>query len=117
MQRHFGFAVPCLVRSGGYLRAVADANPYPEQAANGKLVHATFLSEPVGPERLASLDAAKFAPEEYRLGDRVIYLHAPNGLGRSELAAALGRSSLLTGVTATTRNWNTVAKLVELTGA
>lgn len=113
---HFGVPVSCLVRSGCYLRAVADANPYPEQARTGRLVHAVFLSERVGPERLAVLDPAGFAPDEYRLGEQVVYLHLPNGVGRSKLAEAVMRPSVLRGVTATARNWNTVRKLVELTG-
>lgn len=113
-----GAAPPCLVRSGRCLRAVIDANPYPEQAAaNGKLVHATFLSEPVDEERFAAVDAADFAPEDYTIGDRVIYMHLPEGTGRSKLATALARPSLLDGIIGTTRNWNTVAKLAEMTGA
>lgn len=119
IERRFGFPVSCLVRSGGYLRAVAEANPYAEQAAaGGKTVHATFLSAPVGPELLETVPPERFRPDEYHLGERVLYLHLPNGLGRSKLAEALARpSAQLKGVTATTRNWNTVAKLVELTGA
>ena len=45
-----------------------------------------------------------------------MYLYAPDGLGRSKLAVALSKPRLLKGVVATTRNWNTVVKLEELTG-
>ncbi|MFP3992510.1 DUF1697 domain-containing protein [Streptomyces sp. E11-3] len=113
----FGFSVDCLVRSGAYLRAVADACPYPAESLEGKQLHVTYFSQPVEPERLASVDPADYAPEDFQLGDRVLYLYAPDGLGRSKLAEALARPALLKGVVATTRNWNTVAKLVELTGA
>jgi len=41
-----------------------------------------------------------------------IYTWHPNGEGRSLLAAALGKLPLRGAVT--TRNWNTVMKLVEL---
>ena len=60
-------------------------------------------------------DVAAFLPEEFRLGDRALYLYAPDGLGRSPLAEALARSGPPKGVIATSRNWNTVLKLVELT--
>ena len=50
-----------------------------------------------------------------RPGDRALYLYAPDGLGRSPLAEALARSGPPKGVVATSRNWNTVLKLVELT--
>ncbi|MFJ9592542.1 DUF1697 domain-containing protein [Streptomyces virginiae] len=116
IEGHFGFRVACLVVDGAYLRAVAEACPFPAAELEGKQLHATFFSEQPGAERFAALDAAAFLPEEYRLGDRVLYLYAPEGLGRSKLAEALARPAVVKGVDATTRNWNTVTKLVELTG-
>ncbi|MEU8437825.1 DUF1697 domain-containing protein [Streptomyces sp. NPDC029216] len=115
IEDHFGFPVKCLVVDGPYLRAVADACPFPAAELEGRQLHATFFSEPPGPERFAALDPAAYHPEDYRLGDRVLYLYAPDGLGRSELGAALHKPAVLKGIDATTRNWNTVLKLVELT--
>ena len=118
IEEHFGLRVACLARSAGYLRAVIDANPYAEQAAaDGRHVHATFLSAAPDPDRLAAVPPERFAPEEYEVGDRVLYLSLPQGIGRSKLAEALARSAVPPGRTATTRNWNTVVKLAELTGA
>ncbi|MGW5847716.1 DUF1697 domain-containing protein [Streptomyces sp. NPDC055254] len=116
IEAHFGFRVPCLVVEGGYLRAVAEACPFPAAELEGKQLHATFCSEQPGAERFAALDAAAYLPEEYRIGDRVVYLYAPDGLGRSKLAEALARPAVVKGIDVTTRNWNTVLKLVELTG-
>ncbi|MFJ4918592.1 DUF1697 domain-containing protein [Streptomyces sp. NPDC088725] len=115
IEERFGFAVDTLVRSAAYLRAVADACPFPAATLEGKQLHVTYFSEPVGPERLAPLDPAAYLPEEFRLGDRALYLYAPDGLGRSKLAGALAGPGLFKGITATSRNWNTVVKLVELT--
>ncbi|MEU9938579.1 DUF1697 domain-containing protein [Streptomyces lavendulae] len=115
IEGHFGFRVPCLVVDGGYLAAVAGACPFPAAELEGRQLHATFFSAQPGPERFAALDGAAYLPEEYRLGDRVLYLYAPDGLGRSKLAEALARPAVVKGLDVTTRNWNTVAKLVELT--
>ncbi|MDX3850731.1 DUF1697 domain-containing protein [Streptomyces sp. AK02-01A] len=115
IEQRFGFRVECVVRGAGYLRAVAEACPFPATSLEAKQLHVTYFSEPVDPGRLSSLDQAVYMPEEFRLGDRALYLYAPNGLGRSKLAGALARPALFQGVTATTRNWNTVVKLVELT--
>lgn len=115
IEKRFGFRVDCLVRDAEYLAAVADACPFPAAELEGKQLHVTFFSEPVGPERFAALDEAAFLPEEFRLGDRALYLYAPEGLGRSKLGEALSRPALVKGVVATTRNWNTVVKLVEMT--
>ncbi len=113
--REYGFAVECLVRDHGYLRAVAEGCPFPAERLEGRQLHATYYSEPVEESRFAALDPAQFLPEEFRLGDRVLYLYAPEGLGRSKLAPALARPAFTRGLVATTRNWNTVLKLVELT--
>ncbi|MEV0975591.1 DUF1697 domain-containing protein [Streptomyces sp. NPDC049915] len=116
IEGQFGFRVDVIVRDHAYLRAVADACPFPAAELEGKQLHVTYFSEQVGPERFAEIDPAAYAPEEFRLGDRALYLYAPDGLGRSKLAEALSRPRVNKGVIATSRNWNTVVKLVELTG-
>ncbi|MFE7131371.1 DUF1697 domain-containing protein [Streptomyces sp. NPDC057638] len=116
IERRFGFSVACLVRSGPYLRAVVDACPFPAADLAGRQLHAVFCDGPVTPERFAPVDPAAYLPEEYRLGDRVVYLYAPEGLGVSRLAPVLQRPALLKGLRVTARNWNTVTKLAELTG-
>ncbi|MFF2599946.1 DUF1697 domain-containing protein [Streptomyces californicus] len=115
LHRRFGFTVDCLVRDAGYLAAVAEACPFPAAELEGRQLHVTYFDRAVDAERFADLKAGGFLPEEFRLGDRCLYLYAPDGLGRSKLAEALARPRHVKGLTATTRNWNTVAKLVELT--
>ena len=118
LEEKFGFAVPTLVRDAAYLQAVIEACPFPAAGVEGRQLHAVFHSVQVDENRFADLDAAAFLPEEFRIGDRVMYLHLPGGMGRSALAAALGKpAGRLRGVVATGRNWNTVKALAELTGA
>lgn len=114
--RQFGFTCDVLVRDHAYLRAVMEACPFPAAELQPKQLHVTYFSAPVTAERFAEVDPAGFLPEEFRLGDRALYLYAPEGLGRSKLAEVLSRPRLLKGVVATSRNWNTVVKLVEMTG-
>ncbi|MEU3516087.1 DUF1697 domain-containing protein [Streptomyces sp. NPDC006654] len=116
IEERFGFSVDVLVRDHAYLKAVAEACPFPAAELEAKQLHVTYFSGPVAAERYASIDPAVHLPEEFRLGDRALYLYAPDGLGRSKLAEALSRSRVNKGLIATTRNWNTVLKLVELTG-
>ncbi|GGN73604.1 hypothetical protein GCM10011579_051840 [Streptomyces albiflavescens] len=117
IEKHFGFTVGVLVRDHAYLKAVREGCPFPAAELEAKQLHATYFSGPVDAERFASVDQPAFLPEEFRLGDRVLYLYAPDGLGRSKLAEALSKPRLLKGITATSRNWNTVVKLEEMTGA
>lgn len=115
IEERFGFPVDVLVRDHAYLKAVEAACPFPAAELTAKQLHVTYLSAPVTAERYADIDPAAHLPEEFRLGDRALYLYAPDGLGRSKLAEALARPRIHKGLTATTRNWNTVVKLVELT--
>lgn len=116
IERHFGFAVDVIVRDHAYLKAVVEACPYPAGELEPRQLHVTYFSVPVTPDRFAEIDPDAYRPEEFSLGDRALYLYAPNGLGRSKLAEHLARPRLTKGVVATSRNWNTVTKLVELTG-
>lgn len=115
VEGHFGFPVDVLVRDHAYLAAVRENCPFPAAGLEPRQLHVTYLSEQVGPGRFTGLDQQAHLPEEFRIGDRALYLHVPDGLGRSRLADALARPKFLKGLIATTRNWNTVVKLEELT--
>ena len=117
IEKRFGFTVDVIVRDHAYLKAIADNCPFPAAELEGKQLHVTYFSAPVDADRFAEIDQAAYLPEEFRLGDRALYLYAPNGLGRSKLAEHLSKPRVNKGVIATTRNWNTVVKLVEMTGA
>ncbi len=115
IEQRFGFAVDVIVRDHAYLRAVAESCPFPAADLQPKQLHVTYFSAPVDADRFCAIDRAAHLPEEFRLGDRALYLYAPDGLGRSRLAEQLSRRSVTKGLIATTRNWNTVLKLVEMT--
>ncbi|MFH8343214.1 DUF1697 domain-containing protein [Streptomyces sp. NPDC018045] len=111
-----GFAVPVLVRTRDELAATVAANPFPQAVAEPKTLHVTFLSDaPTDTAPLEALDSDAYAPDQFRLVGRELYLWCPNGIGRSRLAEAVSRARL--GVTATARNWNTVTKLLALADA
>ncbi|MFF7948201.1 DUF1697 domain-containing protein [Streptomyces griseorubiginosus] len=117
IEKRFGFAVDVIVRDHAYLKAIADNCPFPAGDLEAKQLHVTYFSAPVDADRFAEIDRAAYLPEEFRLGDRALYLYVPDGLGRSKLAEHLSKPRLNKGVIATSRNWNTVVKLVEMTGA
>jgi uncharacterized protein (DUF1697 family) len=115
IEKHFGFAVDVIVRDHAYLKAIAENCPFPAADLEPRQLHVTYFSAPVDADRFAEIDPAAYHPEEFRLGDRALYLYAPNGLGRSKLAEHLARPRLNKGLIATSRNWNTVLKLAEMT--
>lgn len=107
-----GFIPSVLLLTAQALTEAAAQNPFPAGEAEPKSLHLFFLaSAPTAPD-LAALESIKTATEQFRLVGNVFYLYAPDGVGRSKLAANVEK---LLGVEATARNWNTVSKLVEMT--
>ena len=89
-------------------------NPFLKEADDPKSVHLWFLSGcPVDPD-LEGINAIKTESEAVLLKDRVFYLFAPDGIGRSKVAAKAER---LLGVEATARNWRTACRVREMAGA
>ena len=103
-----GFDVPVILRTAKAWEDVVRANPYPD--AEPSALHVAFLAKTPAPDAVATFDAARFAPEEFTVVGREVYLHLPDGMGRAKLPPAL---PLIRG-TGTARNWRTVLKLAEL---
>ena len=90
-------------------QSAIEENPFPTNI--GKALHFFFLeSQPQKPD-LERLQSLKAESERFELGNFGFYLHAPDGLGRSKLGAAVEKSL---GVAVTARNWNTVDKLASM---
>lgn len=106
-----GFEPLTMLLAAADLRIAIENNPFPTD--NGKIVHFFFLESPVKQPDLARLESIKTATESFLLIGSVFYLHAPDGIGRSRLAANVEKAL---GVAATARNWNTVIKLASMTG-
>jgi uncharacterized protein (DUF1697 family) len=86
-------------------------NPYPNAASEPKSLHFFFLdSVPTKPD-LDGLGKLATETERFCLIDSVFYLHTPDGIGRSKLAAAVEKKL---GVAATARNYNTIEALASM---
>jgi uncharacterized protein (DUF1697 family) len=109
-ERH-GFEPRVLVLGSEEMERAMRSNPFPEAESEPKTLHLYFLAAPPESPDLDALEGMKGDRESFVLGDGVFYLHAPNGLGRSKLAANVER---LLGAPATARNWRTVRKVMEM---
>ena len=116
-----GVTAPVVVVTREELAQILADNPFPDEP-DPRRVHAVVLSEPPWPELEVKLDAARAksaaagGTDEVLAVGRTLYLHTPDGYGRSVLAEALLRvvSSPKSGATGTARNWATMTKLLEL---
>jgi uncharacterized protein (DUF1697 family) len=108
----FGISVTVLLRTPAELEAIAENNPFLEGKADISKLHVVFLAEPPAPKAATKLDPERSPPDEFRLRGREIYLHLPNGMGRSKLTIDYFERRL--GVAASARNWNTLLRLLAL---
>ena len=108
IRAEFGFDVPVLVLEEASIHAVLDGCPFPKD--KGKLVHGFLCyDDPVLDQE--GVDDIKAPTEQVAVVGRTVWLYAPDGIGRSKLAAKMER---LIGVEATARNLNTLSKMSEM---
>jgi uncharacterized protein (DUF1697 family) len=105
----FGFQVPVIVRSCADLNQIINNNPFKEDTEK---LYVIFLSELPQPKNIEKLMKIEKTTEQFYLFEDVIYLLCPAGYGKSKLNNNFFEQKLK--VTATTRNWNTVIKLTEM---
>ncbi len=112
----FGLDVTVILRTAREMAEVLNGNPYlaADAGADRSRLYVTFLADQPEKGALDGVDVEKYAPDEFQLVGRELYLHYPNGYGRTKLSNDFFERR--TKLRATTRNWNTVTKLVELSG-
>jgi uncharacterized protein (DUF1697 family) len=116
-----GIRPPVIVLTRDELAAVVSGTPFPQEQAL-KRVHVVFLPAEPGPEAAAAVAdaeraaAAAGSQDRAVLADRVLYLHTPDGFGRSGLARSLLLNRKSPVAKGTARNFATVTKLAELCG-
>jgi cytochrome P450/uncharacterized protein (DUF1697 family) len=116
-----GVTSPVIVVPRAELAQIIGANPFPDEP-DPKRVHAVVLSQPPWPDLTARIEAAlaqasaKGSHDEIQAMGRTLYLHTPEGYGRSDVAQLLLRvvHAPKVGGTGTARNWATMTKLLSL---
>ena len=103
LQAHSGKPVGVIVRTAPEVAEVVANNPFTDRSASRTV--AIFLDH--APPADALKDVKGQANEEVRLGAREIYVHYPDGIGRSKLRIPAAEDG-------TARNMNTVAKLAAM---
>lgn len=106
-----GFEPAVLFLNEAEFKTAVAENPFTTE--DGKVLHFFFWAQPPEYPDLDGLNVLRTSSEVFSLGSEAFYLHAPDGIGRSKLAARV-ESAL--GVPVTARNWNTVSKLVDMAG-
>lgn len=110
-EKRWGFHSRIMVRDAAWFARLVADNPYPEVAEDPTKLHAMVLEREPTPEEIGRLAEKCTGPERFEVKGDTLYLHAPDGLGKSKFAEILPRTLKVPG---TMRNWRSVVALTEM---
>jgi len=114
IKQQYDFEVPVNVRSSCEFKEVLARVPFDDVnlETDGTKMLVTFLDKQPKSNEIDALIEYVKSPEKLVLGDKCVYLHCPNGYGKTKLTNVFIEKKLK--VIATTRNLKSVYKLCEL---
>ncbi len=109
----FGYDVDVQVLEADQLKKIKESNSFLKGNEDQlKSIYYTLLAEKPAIELVAELNKLEQTTEFFKITDEAIYCFYPNGVGRSKHNGLFFEKKLK--VSCTTRNYNTISKLVEL---
>jgi len=107
-----GRPIRVMVRTRDEVDGIVAGNPLWDESLKPSSLHTVFLEAAPDPARAAELDPDRSPHDRFALLGREIYLHYPQGSGRSRLNLEYFEKTL--GVAGTARNWNTVTRVLRM---
>ncbi|QYA24110.1 DUF1697 domain-containing protein [Gramella sp. MT6] len=111
ISERFGFEVPVIVRDSKELETSVSKNPFFKDPDISEL-HLTFLKESPSKENLEKIQSYKCEPDKFKLEGNNVFILCKGKYHQTKLSNNFFEKKLKVG--ATTRNWITVLKLIEL---
>ena len=109
----YEFIVPVIIRSVSDLQQAIKNNPfYKDINIESKQLHLTFLKEKPTKENLLKVEMYSDDNDEFIVKGKEIYIFCKGKYHKSKFTNNFFENKLK--VSATTRNWNTILKLLEL---
>ena len=114
IQKKYKFHVPVEIRTRQEFLSIIKNCPlkFLDLDANGAKVLVVFLSDFPSKDHISNIMQHVAESEKLIFNNREAYLYCPNGHGKSKLSNKFLEQKLK--IRATTRNWKTVVKLLEL---
>jgi uncharacterized protein (DUF1697 family) len=113
IKKHIGPDLVVIVRTGDQLQKVLDENPFTEEKGHD-ISRAFFMSFKAQPDagKVKEILAQDYGEEKLVITKKAGYMYIPGSAARSILSNNGLEKKL--GVSATTRNYNTTRKLIEM---
>mgnify|MGYP001050638251 CR=1 FL=1 len=106
----YGFDVEMVMIKPTELLSILTKNPFKQN--EDKKLYFTFLAEKPDVDNIAKLKRVDYSPELHHIANDLVYVFAANGYGKAKLNNNFIEKKLK--VAATTRNLNTMNKLLEM---
>jgi uncharacterized protein (DUF1697 family) len=100
------------MRTRAQLAKILETNPYLGRRTDTAKLYVVYLADQPAAAAVKRLDPDRGRPDEFTVRGREIFLHLPNGAGRSKLTLDWFEKQLRTRGTA--RNWRTTNQLLAL---
>ncbi len=116
IKTQYHFDVPVTVITATNLYDIAHNNTYVINNNHSiETLHVTLLNTSPTIDKLTLLSAGNYGADAYIINNTTVYLHCPSGYGTTKLSNNYLEAKLKT--SATTRNWKTILKLLEIVNA
>ncbi len=109
---YFDFDVPVIVRSIEDLENTITKNPFYNNETDVTKLHLTFLKKLPSKENIEQIKLISHPPDTFEIINTDVFIRCEGKYHQSKLSNNFFENKLL--VNATTRNWKTVLKLLEL---
>jgi uncharacterized protein (DUF1697 family) len=112
LDEDFGGSPAVLLRSVADVRRIGSSSPFAKSGADPARHHVTFLATTPTKAALEGFSPPPSGRDELVIDGKEVYVHTPDGYAGTKYTGTFLERRL--GVVSTTRNWNTVSKLSEL---
>ncbi|HVC92404.1 MAG TPA: DUF1697 domain-containing protein [Pirellulales bacterium] len=113
LEKRLTTPVCIILKNAKDMAMVVSENPFLEDSTiDPTKLHVTFLKEKPTKNVVRMMDAIKAGEDRFHVSGSVVYLHCPDGYGRTKLSNSAIERALR--VQATTRNWKTVVTLLDM---
>lgn len=111
IQREIGPDLPIIVRDHAQVQGVLDGNPFAD-GHDPSRVFVAFLEKEPSIEKVRELSTHDLGEEKMSLSEGTAYMYIPGQYGKGALSNS--RIEKMLGVSATTRNLNTLRRLLDM---
>jgi uncharacterized protein (DUF1697 family) len=109
----FNYIIPVLIRTVQELKDIVYSDPFVnEENFDPAKLAVIFLQEKCKISQIQKVKDIDYPPDKFKISGREIFIHCPNGFGRTKLYTNFFEKKM--GVTGTARNWKTVTAILNV---